>query len=155
PAAIRTAIEVRVAGSFAVERFHESLSFLRRLVDSAITEVGDLFAMAASPARIDAVSVMSGVGGRGCIPLGGGCRQRFITDGACESTVADALEFAVPTGDRKPYFGSNVGIRRRLDRERDAAECCRNLNGVTFRRLEGPDRDCLSTCNRGVGQRLF
>src|SRR5262249_7267791 len=97
-------------GTLAVERFHESFPFLCRLVNGAISEVGDLFAMAASPASVHEVCAMARVGGRSCISLGDRSGHRLIGNGARESAVADALELAVPSGGGKPYLGSNVRI---------------------------------------------
>src|SRR5215212_8314276 len=100
---------------------------------------------------------MAGVGGGRGVAVAYGVGESGEADYTRITTVADALEFAVPVSGGKPDFETDIGIRRRLYRSGHAAEGWKILYRLRARRREGAGRPGFgdrydSVPRRGRGQ---
>ena len=149
-AAIGAAIEIGVLRGLAVERLDEALGVDGGEVQGAIAEVIDFFGMMVGPACIFAVGFVAGVGAGGGIAALEVCTHGGEADGAGESAVADAQEFAVPVGGGQPDFEADVGVRGGLDDAGHAAEGGEFVDGVAVGRGERARGDGLGGSDGGV-----
>jgi hypothetical protein len=95
-----------------------------------------------------AAALMAGVGaGRG-IAATNASGQRVRVDVAVPSAVAGCLELAVPARRRQPHFDLDVGLSRRLERRRNAAE------GREIGELRAATASALRRRKRARGNRL-
>ena len=116
----RAAVPVRPPRAAAVERVDDRLRLDGHLVLGAIREVDELFGMAErEPAAAAGVARIGRARRVAALQRVG---HRRITDRPRPAAVADRLELAVPSGRRQPHFDLDVGVARRRQRRRDAAE---------------------------------
>ena len=153
-AAGRAAVPVRSRRRAAVERGDDRLRLLGHVVLGSVRVVDELLGMPERERRGGAG--VSRVGGAGRVAAFHGARHRGVTDRPGPAAVADRLEFSVPSREGQPHFHFDVGIARRLQRRRDAAERRHALEavrgGARTRRRERAGCDLLRGGDRRVRQ---
>ena len=119
-AAAGAAVEIREARRAAIERGGRGLALHRGFVDRAIAEVNQLLGMPDREAGVGAG--VAGVGRGDGVAALQTLAERAVLNRAAPRAVADREELAVPARRRQPHFRLDVGVARRLDRQRHAAE---------------------------------
>src|SRR5215471_1078890 len=97
-AAVRAGVEIGSLRRLAVEGSDDRFGVTGRLMNSAMTEVDDLFRMIEGPSGGLAAILMASVRGGGGVSVAYGIGEAGVADRAGVASVTNALKLAVPVG---------------------------------------------------------